>query len=75
MTFTEIIEREFRAAVNAPADYPVHVEFNEDETIMVTYHRQTYLCDCSGDDTFVFIDQRGNELIITIPADWFEAHR
>lgn len=69
--YAAIIEREFRRAVNVGADEPVHVDL-ADEEITITCRCQTLFCDCDSDTDFVFIDQRGNELIIPIPTDYLE---
>jgi hypothetical protein len=70
--FAQIIEREFRKAVQNDV-LPVHVDMCPDEEmIRVTYRKTTYECDCDNDEEFIFVCRENPTWVVRfpIPADY-----
>jgi hypothetical protein len=73
-TFAQIIEREFRNAVN-DQDLPVQVEFDSaNELITVNYKCASYTCACDSDDEFIFLCREDDRIVIRFPTpqDWYD---
>lgn len=68
--YAKIIEREFRNATGTMN--PIHVEI-ADEQITVWCQLQSFVCDCSDDEQFVFICQeRDTKIVFPIPEDYLQ---
>jgi hypothetical protein len=70
----QIIEREFRKAVNDQTS-PMQVEVStDDEVIQVWYRCATYSCACESDEEFAFFYVENPQYVVRfpIPADWYE---
>lgn len=69
--FAQIIEREFRKALQTPPEASVVVDMSEDEIIRVLHNNNIYKCDCDNDDDFVFVSKH-HVVTFSIPADYLE---
>jgi hypothetical protein len=69
--FVQIIEREFRKALEIRVTASVVVDRSEDELIRILYDNEIYNCDCHNDEEFVFVSN-DNVVTFSIPADYLE---
>ncbi len=71
--FSDIIEREFRKAINEKQRETMHVELG-DELITVWYRMGTYQCDCDNDEEFVFVclENPSYTVRFPIPEDYLK---
>jgi hypothetical protein len=69
--FAQIIEREFRKALEIKSTASVVVDMSEDEVIRVLYGNEIYECDCDNDQEFRFASNY-NVVAFSIPADYLE---